>query len=190
MKDDGFREIETPRLRVRRFREDDAAALAGYRSDPEVARYQAWESCTESEAADFVRSLAAVDPGKPGAWFQFAFESRSEAALVGDCALRVTRQDPRQAELGFTLARPFQGRGLAAEGVRGVLAYAFATFELHRVFTITDERNAPAQRLLGSLGFRREACFVDATWFKGAWATELLYAMLEREWSRRPERTR
>jgi RimJ/RimL family protein N-acetyltransferase len=190
MGDSGFREIETPRLRVRRFRDTDAAALAGYRSDPEVARYQAWESCTESEAADFVRSLAEVDPGTPGVWFQFAFASRSGGDLVGDCALRVTRQDPRQAELGFTLARPFQRRGLAAEGVRSVLDYAFASFELHRVFAITDERNAPAQRLLDSLGFRREARFVEGTWFKGAWATELLYAMLSREWGRRPEPTR
>jgi aminoglycoside 6'-N-acetyltransferase len=190
MGDAGFREIETPRLRVRRFRDDDAAALAGYRSDPEVARYQDWESCTESEAADFVRSLAALNPGTPGAWFQFAFESRTGGDLVGDCALRVTQPDTRQAELGFTLARAFQGRGLAAEGIRGVLEYAFTHFELHRVFAITDERNAPAQRLLGSLGFRREACFVDGTWFKGAWATELLYAMLAREWRQGPEPTR
>ena len=143
---------------------------------------EARTNSTEADAADLIRSLAAVAPGTPGARFPFAFESRTGGELVGDCALRVTRQDPRRAELGFTLARAFQRRGLAAEGVRGVLEYAFASFELHRVFAITDERNAPAQQLLGSLGFRREARFVDATWFKGAWATELLYAMLEREW--------
>lgn len=167
---------------MRRFRDADARSLARYRADPDVARYQAWESCTPDEAAAFVRALAAVDPGTPGAWFQFAFESRSGGELMGDCALRVTRDDPRQAELGFTLAPRFQGRGLASEGVRRVLDYAFPTFALHRVFSITDERNAPAQRLLEGLGFRREARFVEGTWFKGGWATELLYAVLEREW--------
>ena len=183
IRDAGFQQIAAPRLTIRRFQGGDAKALAAYRSDPEVARYQGWDSCTRAEAAEFIHSLEAIDPGTPGAWFQFAFELRETAGLVGDCALRVTDSDPRQAELGFTLERPFQGRGFASEGVRAVLDYAFATFDLHRVFAITDERNSPAQRLLEGLRFRREAHFVEGTWFKGAFASELLYAMLRREWS-------
>jgi RimJ/RimL family protein N-acetyltransferase len=34
--------ITTERLALRRFRAADAEALAAYRSDPDVARYQSW----------------------------------------------------------------------------------------------------------------------------------------------------
>jgi hypothetical protein len=45
-----------------------------YRNDPEVARYQSWESCSELEALDFIREMRSSEPGTPGEWFQFAVE--------------------------------------------------------------------------------------------------------------------
>lgn len=49
----------------------------------------------------------------------------------------------------------------------------------------TDARNLRAQRLLERIGFRQESEFRESTWFKGARATDILYAQLESEW--RPE---
>ena len=42
MEDVSFSAISTERLLIRRFQLADATALAEYRSDPEVARYQDW----------------------------------------------------------------------------------------------------------------------------------------------------
>jgi len=182
MEDSSFELLESPRLRLRRFRPGDAEALARYRSDPEVARLQSWESpYALDEAARFIETLVRLSPGKPGAWFQFAVTLIGGGPLIGDCALRTTRADPRQAELGFTFATPYQRQGYASEAVRAVLAYAFTTLAMHRVFAITDVRNHPAQRLLERTGFRREAHFVQSTWFKDEYVSELLYAQLESE---------
>jgi RimJ/RimL family protein N-acetyltransferase len=38
--------LETERLILRHFADSDLAPFLAYRNDPEVARYQAWESCT------------------------------------------------------------------------------------------------------------------------------------------------
>jgi len=181
--DSGFDQLSSPRLTIRRFRASDAEALAAYRADPEVARYQAWESASLEEAHAFIESLATRHPGQPG-WFQFAFGLEPSGQLIGDCGLRRARGEPGQAELGFTLARAHQGQGYAAEAVSRVLTYAFETLLLHRVFGVTDERNRASQRLLERLGFRREGRFIEASWFKGAWATELSYAVLRTEWRR------
>jgi aminoglycoside 6'-N-acetyltransferase len=182
-----FEHLESARLRIRRFRAGDAAAFARYRSDPEVARLQGWEVPYSLEAAQrFVESLAGVSPGKPGTWFQFAVALCSNGALIGDCALRATRADPRQAELGFSFATLYQRQGYASEAVQCVLGYAFTTLEMHRVFSITDTRNVRAQRLLERLGFRREGHFVEGAWFKDEWVSEFLYAQLASEWQMRP----
>lgn len=186
MQDPAFDRLATPRLVVRRFEPSDAGAFAAYRSDPDVAQYQGWEAPYAREEADrFIASLASATPGTPGQWFQFAVGIAPGGELIGDCALRCGRQDPRQAELGFSFARTHQGRGLAAEAVQALLAYAFTRLALHRVFALTDARNGPAQRLLERTGFRREGRFEQAAWFRGAWATEVLYAQLASEWGGR-----
>jgi RimJ/RimL family protein N-acetyltransferase len=150
--------------------------------DPDVARYQSWESCSLEEAQQFVESFEGLAPGVPGEWFQFAVSLTPSGPLIGDCAIRCTRSDPRQAELGFTIAKAQQGKGLATEAVRILLTFAFSTLDLHRVFSIVDVRNAPAQRLLERLKFRREGHFLQNAWFKGSWSSELLYAVLRTEW--------
>jgi len=182
-----FDQLESPRLWIRRFRADDAAAFARYRSDPEVARLQGWDApYSVEEAQHFVAGLSGASPGMPGHWFQFAVVLRSDGALIGDCAPRATRTDARQAELGFSFATPYQRHGYASEAVRCVLRYVFTTLDMHRLFSITDTRNERARRLLERVGFRREGHFVEGAWFKGEWASEFLYAQLASEWRATP----
>ena len=187
MEDPSFSKLACERLIIRRFEPADAALLAAYRSDAEIARYQAWERpYSRSEAESFIASLRGLAPGTPGTWFQFAIALVPSRTLIGDVALRTVRDEPRQAELGFTLAGSHQGHGYATEAVRCVVGCAFARLAMHRVFSLTDARNDRAQRLLERLAFRREGELRESTWFQGAWASELLYAQLESE--RRPER--
>ena len=183
----GFTRLESERLILRRFTDSDLVRFLAYRNDPEVARYQAWESCTEREAAVMIEELESLQPGTPGEWFQFAIALKETNALVGDCALKVV-QDGRQAEVGFTLSREHQGKGYASEAVSRLLDYAFGDLGLHRVVAITDRENEPSFALLERLGMRREGHFVQNAWFKGRWVSEYLYAVLEDEWLRRTPR--
>lgn len=173
--------LETPRLSLRRFRAADAGSFAAYRADPEVARYQGWDSCTRADAVAFIDAQLAREPFEPGRWTQVAVELAAEGALIGDCALRMEGAAARQAELGFTFARGHQGRGYATEAVSHLLRYAFDRLGLHRVFAVADVRNVRAIALAERVGMRREGEFVDAEWFKGEWTSTVLYALLESE---------
>lgn len=177
-----FVRVESERLVLRRFEDRDLAPLLGYRNDPEVARYQGWVSVSERDARDMMRQLRGEHPGTPGEWFQFAVALKGTDVLIGDCALKVKRGDPKQAEVGYTLSRAYQGQGYASEAVSRLLDYAFGEMGLHRVVAITDQRNEPSYRLLERLGLRREGAFIRNTWFKGEWTSEYLYAVLAEEW--------
>lgn len=180
-----FTVLETSRLRLRHFMALDLIPFMAYRNDPEVARFQSWDGISETEAQAFIAEQQEVQPGVPGAWFQIAVELKETKALVGDCALKLEEQDARQAEIGYTFSRAYQGRGLAMEAVTRVLEYAFVTLGLHRVTAITDCANAASVALLERLGFRREGHFRQNVWFKGRWGDEYLYAMLHEEWMTR-----
>jgi RimJ/RimL family protein N-acetyltransferase len=177
--------FETPRLRARSFTTADVAPFAAYRADPDVARYQSWSDFTLADAEAFVASLEGEEPGVPGEWFQLALESKTDGVLVGDLALHVDAEEPRQAEIGFTLAPEQQGRGFGTEAATALLDWAFPAFGLHRVIAITDALNSSAAALLERVGFRREAHFVENVFFKGAWGSEFSFAVLAHEWAAR-----
>jgi RimJ/RimL family protein N-acetyltransferase len=187
MGDAEFTRIESERLVLRRFRDSDLELFVAYRNDPEVARYQSWDSFDEREARAFIREMASGQPGVPGDWFQFAIESKEAGVLVGDCALQVDGQEPYRAEIGFTLAREHQGKGFASEAVSRLLDYAFDTLELHRIVAIADCRNEPSWTLLERVVLRQEGHFLKSVWFKGEWSDEYLYAVLKDEWLRKRE---
>jgi RimJ/RimL family protein N-acetyltransferase len=172
----------TARLRARPFRPADVDPFVAYRSDPDVERYQGWSDFTHEDGRAFIASLQGDRPGVPGEWYQFALEEVTAQELVGDVALHVDADEPRAAEIGVTLAPAYQGRGYGTEAVRGLLGFAFAELGMHRVVAVTDVRNTPAQALLQRVGMRHEAHFHENVFFKGAWSSEHLYAILEREW--------
>jgi RimJ/RimL family protein N-acetyltransferase len=177
--------LRSPRLFLRQLRRDDAAAIVAYRSRPEVARFQSWESFGPADADQLIAEQARVVPDTPGTWLQLALVLAASEAVIGDCGIHFRSDDPRQVELGITLATEHQCRGLAAEALGRVLEYVFCTLGKHRASAVTDAENHTAARLFRRLEFRQEAHHLENVWFKGAWGSELVFALLRREWERR-----
>jgi RimJ/RimL family protein N-acetyltransferase len=175
-----FGELRTPRLSLRRLRPADAPALCRYRSLPQVARYQSWETFNLEDAERLVATQANVLPDTPGIWLQLAILAGD---VIGDCGLHFL--DGRQVELGITLDPASQGHGYAAEALSAVLDYLFGTLGKHRVTATTDAENRAAVALFQRLGFRREGHFLKNVWFKGRWGDEFLFALLGEEWRKR-----
>lgn len=174
--------FQTARLCARAIMPDDAETFVAYRQDPNVARYQSWADYTLEQGRTLIAWNQELRPGVPGEWYQIALQERFGERLVGDLALKVDADEPREAEIGFTLSPDQQGKGYATEAVEGLLDYAFGTLDLHRIIAITDALNEPAASLLARIGMRREAHFVENTFFKGSWGSEFLFAILDREW--------
>lgn len=179
--------LSSPRLLLRRLQRGDAAALCRYRSLPEVSRYQSWESFGPADATRLIDDQHDREPGIPGTWFQLAIVERGTESLVGDCGLHCRSDDPRQMEVGITLAPSHQGRGYATEALASLLAFVFGTLGKHRVSAVTDAENFPAAALFRRLGFRQEAHHLEHRWYKGYWDSELVFALLRREWELRSQ---
>lgn len=177
-----FPPLTTSRLTLRRLEPTDAAAVHAYRSLPEVSQFQSWEPATPAEVVALVEGMPAENPLTPGAWFQIAITTRDRGNLVGDCGLHPREDDPRQVEIGITVAPTWQGQGFATETLRAMLRYLFTQTDTHRVFCSVDPRNEPSRKLLQKLGLRQEAHLIESLWIKGQWVDDIILAMLKREW--------
>jgi hypothetical protein len=61
-------ELKSHRLCLKRVRTEDASFIASYRSLPEVARFQSWESFALDDAASLIAGQVGVTPNTPGTW--------------------------------------------------------------------------------------------------------------------------
>src|SRR5262249_20745058 len=123
-------------------------------------------------------SLSAEDD-----WLAAAIALRDSGDYVGDVAFHWVSVEHRTGEVGFVIDPAHQGRGYATEAARAMLDWGFGTFGLHRIIGRTEARNAASARVLERLGMRREAHLVENEWVKGEWQSELVYAILDREWA-------
>ena len=175
-------EIATERLILAPLRRSDAQALFDYRSNPVVCRYQTWVPRSLDETLSFIDSFLSIPFDTPGTWFQLGIRLRGSGMLVGDLGVHFPADVPRQAEIGFTVAPSHQRRGLGVEAVTGLLGHLFGPLRKHRVFASVDPRNEPSMALLRRVGMRQEAHHRESLWFKGEWADDVVFAVLETEW--------
>lgn len=174
MPDRDFHGLETPRLRLRRFRETDLDAFVAYRADPEIARFQSWRDFTRAQGQAFIAEMRGLDPDQPGQWYQIAVADLASDLLLGDVAFCPDAQRPDLAAIGYSLARQAQGKGLAREAVAALLAYLFASRGKTLISASVLPENRASHRLLAALGFRRDPAF-DADDDQG-------YSLSNRRW--------
>ncbi|MEI8131522.1 MAG: GNAT family protein [Leptolinea sp.] len=175
--------LETARLILRPLERKDMAIFSAYRSDPSIARHQGWEApYSEEQAERFIEEMQSVTPGEVGQWFQLGLELKVNGLLIGDVAFQILKNNRRTAEIGMTLSQAFHGQGFGAEAVTELVRYLIDDLEMHRVIANCDPENHAAYHLLEKVGFRREGYFAESLWFKGYWASEYWYGILDREW--------
>src|SRR5258707_5171181 len=125
--------METERLFLRRWRPADRAPFAVMNADPQVTEFLG--GCLSREESDRMADRFEQHFVVHG-FGLFAAELKSDGSFIGDIGLAVPGFDAHFmpcVEIGWRLAQPYWGQGLATEGARAVLEYAFHVLKLDEV---------------------------------------------------------
>ena len=174
--------FSTRQLKIRNLRVSDLEAFHQYRSNPDVTRYQGFDTFTKEQSKAFIEEHGKKLFIKPGEWIQFGIELIQSKQLIGDCAVYLHQTDSRIAETGITISHLFQRQGYAKETMNGLINYLFREKGIHRLVETVDAENHASIQMLKSLQFRQEAHFIENVFFKGKWGSEFQFAMLKRDW--------
>ena len=144
--------LQTPRLLLRPFEAEDAPAAHEVYSDPEVMRYVATGPLSD---LSMTRRLLQDYTTHQQAWgYSFwAVVERESGRLIGDAGLY--RTPVGEVELGYTLGRPWWGRGYATEAAGTWLETAFSRLGIREVVALAEPANAASLRVLEKVGMRR-----------------------------------
>jgi RimJ/RimL family protein N-acetyltransferase len=146
--------LETERLILRRFTEDDAGHLFELDSDPDVMRYLNGGTPTAREVieGDILPRFLRYDERFPGFGF-WAIIDKANRDFVGWFSLRpLDEADPCEASLGFRLCKAAWGQGYATEGARALLRLGFTELGVERVVATTYEDNLASRRVMDKAG--------------------------------------
>lgn len=150
-------EIHTQRLLLRQWRPSDFPTFARMGADAEVMRYFPH---TLDEDASRALAQRCHDLIAQRGWGFWAAQEKSSGAFIGFIGLHVpAAQLPFSpcVEVGWRLARPFWGQGLATEGARAALAFGFDALQLAEIVAFTALANARSEAVMQRLGMRRDA---------------------------------
>jgi RimJ/RimL family protein N-acetyltransferase len=172
--------LETERLVLRTVREGDAPAIYAYRSRADVGKYQT-RYRRLADARRLIKRVSGVALNTPDTWHQLAVIEKG-GGLIGDLGIHFTGKENRQAEIAYTIAPGYQGKGYATEAVLGMMGFLFDKLRKHRLVATADPRNKGSIRLMERVGMRREAYFKKSFWTGKEWTDDVLYALLKEEW--------
>lgn len=174
--------IETDRLTIRRFRNDDWGDLHEYLSNAEVVRFEPYDVFSEEDC----RNEAARRSSDKAFW---AVCLKEDNKLIGN--IYFNRQEPDEFsnwEIGYVFNPEYWGKGYAAESCRAIIDYGFRELNARRVVAMCNPENTRSWRLLERLGMRREGHLVKNIYFKRdeqgepIWNDTYEYAILAEEW--------
>ena len=144
-------EINTERLVLRGWRDDDLKPWAEMNADPEVRAHLGPLLTPEQAAASVHHFQEGLDRDGYGFW---ALEVRETGEFVGMAGLDAVDDDMpvRGVEIGWRLARSAWGHGYATEAALALLEYGFTTVGLLEILAITTADNVRSQAVMHRLG--------------------------------------
>ena len=147
--------LETARLTLRAFTQDDAAFIIELLNDPDWLRFIGDRKVrTIDDAQTYLQNGPIAHAAQHG-FALGAVERTCDGALVGMCGL-IRREGLDDVDLGYALLPAYRRRGFAHESAAAWLACGFERFGLKRIVAITSVDNVASGRVLEAIGMRFE----------------------------------
>ena len=145
--------LETNRLILRPWREDDAEELYKHAKDPEIGLPAGWPAHTSVEnSREIIRDMLSANE-------TYAVCLKEDGKPIGSVGLKMgTATDMTECEdeceLGYWIGKKFWGQGLIPEASRELLRHAFEDLGMQTVWCGYYDGNQKSRRVQDKLGFK------------------------------------
>ena len=145
-------ELQTERLRMRQWRQDDFETYAGYYQNPETAKFVGGQMDRPKAWRHMAALVGHWNLKGFGIW---AVEEKRTSQLIGCIGLWEPEGWP-ELELGYWLLPVAQGKGYATEAGRRARQFGYEDLNAKTLVSYIDPRNTPSIRVAERMGARHE----------------------------------
>lgn len=180
--------LETERLILRVYTENDFAAVHSYASCVENVLYTAWGFDSKEKTRAFLQRSIQKSKETPVTDYQYAVIQKDAGKLIGGCQLSISGP---KASVGWILHRDYWKQGYATEIGKALLGFGFGELNVHRITAECDIENRSSYRVMERIGMRREGLFIASLpgnkLSDRQYSDGVLYAILKEEWEAQKE---
>ncbi|MGN8226570.1 GNAT family N-acetyltransferase [Gracilimonas sp. BCB1] len=168
--------LQTKRLILRPFTEDDLDNVFKGLSNPDIIKYYGISFETRESAKEQMKWFADHERNETGAWWAICLKDSGH--FIGAGGLNDIEHDHKKAEFGFWLLPEYWGNGFMGEAIPAILNHGFEKINLHRIEGFVESKNTNCQKALDKLNFTFEGTMRNAEIKNGRYIDIDIYSKL------------
>ena len=182
MKHCGTQRLETDRLILRRYVNEDAAAMyKNWASDSEVTKFLMWPPHSSQEVSQGVTEewVKLYSDERFYHWAIVLKENGDEP--IGDIAVVDIKENVSTVHIGYCIGKAWWHKGITSEALKAVMDFMFDEVDVNRFESRHDPRNPNSGGVMKKCGMKYEGTLRSADWNNQGICDTCYYALLKSE---------
>ena len=185
MKHCGTQRLETERLILRRFVNEDADAMySNWASDDEVTKYLTWPTHSSVDVSKYVTDDW-VNSYSNEKYYQWAIVLKENGDVpIGSISAVDMKEDISMVQIGYCIGRNWWNKGITSEAMQEVMKFFFEEIGVNRVEARHDPKNPNSGKVMEKCGMKYEGTMRSADKNNQGICDAVYYALLKSEWEK------
>ena len=181
MKHSGTQRLETERLVLRRFVNEDAVAMyKNWAADEEVTKYLMWPPHSNQEVS---RSVVGdwVNTYESESYYQWAIVLKEKGEPIGSISVVHMNEDVSMVHIGYCIGKAWWHNGITSEALKAVMDFLFDVVDVNRIESRHDPRNPNSGKVMQKCGMKYEGTLRSSDRNNQGICDACYYALLKSE---------
>ncbi len=150
----GTKELQTPRLLLRKYRPtDDLEMFKNYAADERVTKYLSWKAYEKAEDIKLFLDMS-IKEYESDSTYHWAIEY--EGAMIGSISVMSIDNLRNNCEIGYCIGFNYWNKGITSEALGAVIKYLFEEVGMHRIMAKHDVENPASGEVMRKCGMTYE----------------------------------
>lgn len=169
--------LDTERLKIRKFGEQDIEANVRHEMNPELMQYIR-DPVSEDETRQKSHEVAQAWSGQEQQWSLLSVRLQDNQDFAGVLSFRYESIANDTIELGWRLHSDYHGKGYASEAAKALLQFIKNNIKPHKVVAYCTAENTASSNLMKKLGMTQEGRLRQFCKLNGKWCDEDIYGLV------------
>lgn len=174
--------IETERLILRRFTENDVEAMfRNWEGDPKVTEFLRWKTAANLKDAENVL-LEWIRDYEKADFYQWAIVLKELEEPIGTISVVDKNEQLDIVHIGYCIGSKWWHQGITSEAFKAIIPFFFNEVCVNRIESQHDPNNPNSGYVMKKCGLKYEGTLRESDWNNQGVVDACMYSLLKSEW--------